>query len=319
MDPIPILIGIALVAVLMVGLIIFRSGRSDQATTVAPQTHFDLGPAVRRALGSGLGDDAWSAIEEALLAADVGLEATSDIVSAARRGVPRDADEARQMLRRALRAELKGEDRVLHLEGAPSVVVVVGVNGTGKTTSIAKLASRLLAEGLTVVLGAADTFRAAAGEQLQEWGVRVGAPVVTGQQGGDPASVAFDAIQSARGKGADVVIVDTAGRLHGNRNLMEELAKIHRVAGGDDVSEVLLVLDATLGQNALAQVAEFSAAVPISGLILTKLDGTAKGGVVIAVERALGVPVKMIGVGEHLDDLRSFDPDSFVDSLLEGT
>jgi fused signal recognition particle receptor len=168
-----------------------------------------------------------------------------------------------------------------------------------------------------VTLGAADTFRAAAGEQLQTWGDRVGVQVVRGQEGGDPASVAYDTLDSARAKGVDVVIIDTAGRLHGKKNLMAELEKIHRVAGGDQVSEVLLVLDATAGQNGLTQVQEFSTAVPITGIVLTKLDGTARGGIVIAVERTLGVPVKLVGTGEGLDDLLPFEPDSFVDALLE--
>jgi fused signal recognition particle receptor len=194
---------------------------------------------------------------------------------------------------------------------------VVGVNGTGKTTTIAKLAHRLGREGRTVVLGAADTFRAAAGEQLAAWGERIGVPVVTGQEGGDPAAVAHDTLDSARARQVDVAIIDTAGRLHGKKNLMAELQKIHRVAGGDRVDEVLLVLDATAGQNGLAQVREFTAAVPVSGIVLTKLDGSAKGGIVIAVERSLGVPVKYVGVGEGVDDLVEFDPDGFVDSLLE--
>ncbi|HEY6635353.1 MAG TPA: signal recognition particle-docking protein FtsY, partial [Acidimicrobiia bacterium] len=188
---------------------------------------------------------------------------------------------------------------------------------TGKTTTIAKLARRLQTEGKTVILGAGDTFRAAAAEQLGTWGERLGVPVVRGQEGGDPASVAFDTLESARARGVDVVIVDTAGRLHGKKNLMAEMQKIHRVAGGEAVDEVLLVLDATAGQNGLTQVSEFSDAVPLSGIVLTKLDGTARGGIVVAVERSLGVPVKFVGTGEGLDDLDPFDPDSFVDSLLE--
>jgi fused signal recognition particle receptor len=191
------------------------------------------------------------------------------------------------------------------------------VNGTGKTTSIAKLAKRLQDAGMSVILGAADTFRAAGAEQLQTWGRRLGVRVVRGEEGGDPASVAFDTVDSARATGVDVVIIDTAGRLHDKKNLMSELQKIHLVAGGPDVSEVLLVLDATAGQNGLVQVREFLAAVPVSGIVLTKLDGTARGGIVVAVERTLGVPVKLVGVGEGIDDLLAFDPDRFVDSLLE--
>ena len=196
--------------------------------------------------------------------------------------------------------------------------LVIGVNGTGKTTTVAKLAKHLVDDGKTVILGAADTYRAAAAEQLQLWGDRVHADVVTGQVGGDPASVAFDTIASARAKEVDVVIIDTAGRLHAKKNLMAELHKIHRVAAGDgQVDEVLLVLDATAGQNGLTQVREFAETVPLTGIVLTKLDGTARGGIVIAVEKDLGVPVKLIGLGEGLDDLAPFEPDIFVTSLLE--
>jgi fused signal recognition particle receptor len=209
-------------------------------------------------------------------------------------------------------------DRSLHERDKPSVWLVIGVNGTGKTTTVAKLAKHLVDDGKTVILGAADTYRAAAAEQLQLWGDRVHADVVTGQVGGDPASVAFDTIASARAKEVDVVIIDTAGRLHAKKNLMAELHKIHRVAAGDgQVDEVLLVLDATAGQNGLTQVREFAETVPLTGIVLTKLDGTARGGIVIAVEKDLGVPVKLIGLGEGLDDLAPFDPDIFVTSLLE--
>ncbi|MGH8913300.1 MAG: signal recognition particle-docking protein FtsY, partial [Acidimicrobiia bacterium] len=251
--------------------------------------------------------------------ADVGFEATTSVVAAVRAFNPETTDEARAALAGRLRSELGEKDRELHLDGAPSVILVVGVNGTGKTTTIAKLAARLDAQGKSVVIAAGDTFRAAAAAQLQTWGDRLGLQVVTGQEGGDPASVAFDAIGSARAKGADVVIVDTAGRLHAKKNLMAELTKIHRVASGErgDVDEVLLVLDATGGQNGVTQVREFTSAVPVSGIVLTKLDGTAKGGIVIAVERQLGVPVKFVGLGEGVDDLEPFDPDGFVADLLE--
>ena len=268
--------------------------------------------------GSGLDDSTWVEIEEALLAADVGVDATAHIVAGIRSARPETAEEAKDELSSLLVAELDTEHRDLSLRSRPSVMLVVGVNGSGKTTTIAKLAKRLQDDGKTVILGAADTFRAAAGEQLQTWGDRVGVEVVSGQEGGDPASVAFDTVASAKAKAADVVIVDTAGRLHGKKNLMAELAKIHRVASGDgEADEVLLVLDATTGQNGLAQVREFADAVPVSGIVLTKLDGTAKGGIVIAVEKELGVPVKFIGVGEGMDDLVPFEPDSFVTALLE--
>jgi len=276
-----------------------------------------LGATIRRALGSGLDEATWDDIESALLAADVGIESTTSVMTTVRRSHPDTTERARVAIRNALRDELVDADRALDLEGSPASIVVVGVNGTGKTTTIAKLAKRFMDSGTTVTLGAADTFRAAAGEQLGSWGDRIGAQVVRGQEGGDPASVAYDTLESARAKGIDVVIIDTAGRLHAKKNLMAELQKIYRVAGGDEVSEVLLVLDATAGQNGLAQVREFAKAVPISGIVLTKLDGTAKGGIVIAIERALGVPVKFVGVGEGPDDLVVFDPDTFVDSLVE--
>jgi len=311
-----------IVVLVAVGLVSARR-RADQDTVAAPPRppaappRYGLGQAIRRALGTRLDEGTWDSIEDALIAADVGVAASSEIVAEVRAAHPGTVEEARQGISDALESELSGRDRSLNLDGAPAVVVVVGVNGTGKTTTIAKLAKRLLGEGKTVTLGAADTFRAAAAEQLQTWGGRVGAQVDRGQEGGDPASVAFDAIDSARAKGVDVVIIDTAGRLHGKKNLMSELEKIYRVSGGDDVAEVLLVLDATAGQNGLAQVAEFSHAVPISGIVLTKLDGTARGGIVVAVERSLGVPVKFVGVGEGMDDIEPFDPASFVHSLME--
>ena len=322
MDRALLIAAVAVVIVALVaGLLIWQRRSApaldDTKSAPAPPARSALGAALRRALGSGLDEDSWDTIESALLAADVGVAATGDMMSMLHEASPDNGEEARIALRDGLRAELAGKNREIRLVGSPASIVVVGVNGTGKTTTIAKLAKRLKDEGKSVTLGAADTFRAAAGEQLQTWGDRVGVQVVRGQEGGDPASVAYDALDSARARGVDVVIIDTAGRLHGKKNLMAELEKIHRVAGGDRVSEVLLVLDATAGQNGLTQVQEFSAAVPITGIVLTKLDGTARGGIVIAVERTLGVPVKLVGTGEGLDDLLAFEPVSFVDALLE--
>lgn len=317
----PLLITVAVVAVaLIVGLLLWQRGSTRQVgdtSPIATPVRSALGATIRRALGSGLEEATWDDIESALLAGDVGIESTTRIMTSVRRSHPDTTEGARVAIRNALRDELVDGDRDLDLMGSPASIVVVGVNGTGKTTTIAKLAKRFMDSGITVTLGAADTFRAAGGEQLESWGDRIGAQVVRGQEGGDPASVAYDTLESARAKGIDVVIIDTAGRLHAKKNLMAELQKIYRVAGGDDVSEVLLVLDATAGQNGLAQVREFAKAVPISGIVLTKLDGTAKGGIVIAIERALGVPVKFVGVGEGPDDLVVFDPDAFVDSLVE--
>lgn len=322
MDTPTLIIGVVVLLAIVVVGVVFATRRQPGTAVTAPEatpakTRSALGSAVRRVFGSGLSDETWDSLEEALLAADVGVSASTDIVAGVRSSHPEDAETARQALSAALKGELAGKDRGLRLSGSPSVILVVGVNGTGKTTTIAKLTRRLQTEGKTVILGAGDTFRAAAAEQLGTWGERLGVHVVRGQEGGDPASVAFDTLESARARGVDVVIVDTAGRLHGKKNLMAEMQKIHRVAGGDAVDEVLLVLDATAGQNGLAQVSEFSNAVPLSGIVLTKLDGTARGGIVVAVERSLGVPVKFVGSGEGLDDLDPFDPDSFVDSLLE--
>lgn len=320
MDGPALIIVAAVVVALIVGLLLWQRSSTrpvEDITPAAPPIRSALGSAIRRALASGLDEGTWEEIESALLAADVGVEATTVIVSSVRQSRPEGVDEARAAIRNALRAELVEADRSLMLTGTPASIVVVGVNGTGKTTTIAKLAKRFQDSDKKVTLGAADTFRAAAGEQLQTWGDRVGSQVVRGQEGGDPASVAYDTLESARAKGMDVVIIDTAGRLHGKKNLMAELQKIYRVAGGDEVSEVLLVLDATAGQNGLAQVREFANAIPISGIVLTKLDGTAKGGIVVAIERTLDVPVKLVGTGEGLDDLFVFDPDAFVDSLME--
>ena len=320
MDAPSLIIVLVLVALVVGGLVAVRRRKPPRIEGLEPTTapQAGLGAALRRLWGAGPDEEIWERLEETLLAADVGVAATERVIAGVRSDGPTSFEEARDALASRLRAEMAGRDRDLHLDGSPATVLVVGVNGTGKTTTIAKLAKRLGDQGKTVVLAAADTFRAAAGEQLERWADRVGVPVVTGQHGGDPAAVAHDAVASARARGADVVLIDSAGRLHARKDLMAELAKIHRVAGGErGVDEVLLVIDATSGQNVVSQVRVFAEAVPVSGLVLTKLDGTARGGIVVAVEQELDVPVKLIGVGEGLDDLVPFEPDRFVSSLLE--
>ena len=235
-----------------------------------------------------------------------------------RRRHPEDGSAARAILRDELLEELADQDRTVHRFGKPAVIVVVGVNGVGKTTTIAKLAARLREDGAEALLGAADTFRAAADTQLRTWADRVGTEIVSAEPGSDPASVAFDAYTAARTRGKDVVIVDTAGRLHSKANLMAELGKIVRVLEKEagKIDEVLLVLDATTGQNGLAQARQFTESVGVTGIVLTKMDGTAKGGIVIGVEKDLSIPVKFIGVGEGVDDLIPFEPEAFIDALL---
>jgi len=263
-------------------------------------------------------DAAWERLEEALIAADVGVPSTAELVRRLEaRAEVGDLSEA--LVEEA--AELLGEPGRLGLDGQPSVILVVGVNGTGKTTTIGKLANRLREHGRSVVLGAADTFRAAAEEQLEIWAERSGADFVGGERGGDPAAVAYDAIETATRKGRDVVIVDTAGRLHTQANLMEELAKVRRVIAQKlegAPNETLLVVDATTGQNGVQQARLFGDAVGVTGVALTKLDGSAKGGVAIAIANELALPVKLIGVGEGLDDLRPFDPKDFARALISG-
>jgi fused signal recognition particle receptor len=300
--------------------------RDDAPAPVATGVGAGLAP-TRKALGARLGslfrrdldESFWSGLEEALVSADVGVAAAVAVVERVRGDRPADAAAARAALRAELIAAFEGRDRSLRLTGDPSVIVVVGVNGSGKTTTIAKLGARLAAQGGAPLLGAADTFRAAAAEQLGTWADRLGLDLVSGQAGADPASVAFDAYSAARARGRGVVIVDTAGRLHSKRNLMDELGKVVRVLEREagEVGEVLLVLDGTTGQNGIAQARAFTEAVGVTGVAVTKLDGTARGGVAIAVETELGIPVKLIGVGERVEDLIPFDPEAFVDALLE--
>ncbi len=265
-------------------------------------------------------------IEEALVSADVGVEASAEIVerlrAANRSGELLDGGQAIPFLRREMAAMLAGESRdVAWAPSGPTVILVCGVNGSGKTTSVAKLAGLLVAEGKSVVLAACDTFRAAAVEQLSAWGGRVGVPVVKQATGADPAAVAFDAAEAAVARKVDVLLVDTAGRLHTQENLMKELEKISRVIGKKIPGaphEVVLVLDATVGQNAVQQAKTFRAAVPVSGLFLAKMDGTARGGAVFAIRREVPVPVKFIGVGERFEDIERFDPQAFVDAIFGG-
>lgn len=295
------------------------AGRLARTRTLLTSALVDL-------VGAGLDDAAWERLEEGLIAADVGVQATTAVVADVRRfareqGV-RDVDGVRGLLRAALVAELSAGSRALgrRTGGGPTVWFVTGVNGAGKTTTIGKLAAREVADGQRVVLAAADTFRAAAAEQLGIWAERTGAELVRGAEGADPASVAYAGADAALASDADLLIVDTAGRLQNRRELMDELGKVARVlakrAGGID--ETLLVLDGTVGQNGIAQAEAFHAAVDVTGVAITKLDGSSRGGVVVAVQRQLGLPVKLVGLGEGVDDLQGFDPDAYVDGLLAG-
>ncbi|KLO28730.1 cell division protein FtsY [Mycolicibacter heraklionensis] len=301
-------------------------GRMERLRGRLAKSQNALGRSMLGLLGGGdLDEDSWQDVEDTLLVADLGPVVTESVVTQLRGrlagGQVRTEAEARAVLRDVLIAELQPglerSIRALPHDDHPSVLLVVGVNGTGKTTTVGKLARVLVADGRRVVLGAADTFRAAAADQLQTWAARVGAEVVRGAEGADPASVAFDAVDKGVSEGADVVVIDTAGRLHTKTGLMDELGKVKRVVERRAaVDEVLLVLDATIGQNGLAQARVFADVVDITGVVLTKLDGTAKGGIVFRVQQELGVPVKLVGLGEGPDDLAPFEPGAFVDALL---
>lgn len=301
-------------------------GRLERLRGRLSKSQNALGRSMLGLLGGGdLDEDSWEAVEDTLLIADLGPVVTESVVAALRSrmasaGARTEAD-ARAVLREVLIEQLQPDldrsIRALPHADKPSVLLVVGVNGTGKTTTVGKLARVLVADGRRVVLGAADTFRAAAADQLQAWASRVGAQVVRGAEGADPASVAFDAVDAGIESGADVVVIDTAGRLHTKTGLMDELGKVKRVVSRrTQVDEVLLVLDATIGQNGLPQARVFAEVVDITGVALTKLDGTAKGGIVFRVQQELGVPVKLVGLGEGPDDLAPFEPAAFVDALL---
>lgn len=268
-------------------------------------------------------DDLYEELEEILITSDVGVGTTEQILEELQEAVRRekitDPEEARKALMRIL-ADMIGEGEPLNLSTAPSVVLVIGVNGVGKTTSIAKIANLLKRDGKKVILAAADTFRAAAIDQIAVWADRVGVELIRHDEGSDPASVVYDAVSAAKSRGADVLIVDTAGRLHNKKNLMDELAKINRIISRelpDAARETLLILDATTGQNAVIQASEFKNAADITGLVLTKLDGTAKGGIVFSIKRELDIPVKFIGVGEQMEDLQVFQADEFVRAMFE--
>lgn len=317
-----VIAGIVVLAV--VGLVLFLSRRRKQPAKVdlaqrlaTPRRGF--GEALRNVFTrQRINDEFWFSLEEGLVALDLGVSTANAFVSKIKATAPADADGVRRQLQVMLAGAFAGKERSLHLPGRPAVVLVVGVNGTGKTTTIAKLAAHLQTEGRTALLGAADTFRAGADTQLRTWADRVGVEVVGGQGGGDPAAVAFDAYQAAKARGRDVVLIDTAGRLHSKQNLMAELGKVVRVLNREagQLDEVLLVLDASTGQNGVAQVKVFTEAVGVTGIVLTKVDGTAKGGIVVAVEQELGVPVKFIGVGEGVEDLLPFQPEDFVQALM---
>ena len=273
---------------------------------------------------SHIDDDFYEELEEILVMGDIGIHATEEIIENLKKKVKenhiKEPADCRELLINSIKEQMYVGDTAYRFEEETSVVLVIGVNGVGKTTTIGKLAGKLKSQGKKVILGAADPFRAAAGEQLTEWANRAGVEIVGGQEGSDPGSVVYDAVQAAKARKADVLLCDTAGRLHNKKNLMEELKKINRILEKEypeAYRETLVVLDATTGQNALVQAKQFSEAAEITGIVLTKMDGTAKGGIAVAIHSELGIPVKYIGVGESIDDLQKFDADQFVDALFE--
>ena len=272
---------------------------------------------------SSIDEDFYEELEEILIMGDLGVHATTEILENLRAKVKeqhiKEPAQCKELLISSIKEQMDVGETAYQFEHETSVVLVIGVNGVGKTTSIGKLAGKLKDQGKRVVIAAADTFRAAAGEQLNEWANRAGVDMIGGQEGADPAAVVYDAVQAAKARNADVLLCDTAGRLHNKKNLMEELKKIHRVLEKEypeAFRETLVVLDGTTGQNALAQAKQFSEVADISGIILTKMDGTAKGGIAVAIQSELGIPVKYIGVGETIDDLQKFDSEQFVNALF---
>lgn len=272
---------------------------------------------------SSIDDDFYDEIEEILVMGDIGINATTSIIENLKKKVKeqriKEPSECKQLLINSIKEQMRVEETAYRFEHETSVVLVIGVNGVGKTTSVGKLAGKLKDQGKKVVLGAADTFRAAASEQLTEWANRAGVDIIYGGEGADPAAVVYDAVAAAKARKADVLLCDTAGRLHNKKNLMEELRKINKIIDRefpDAFKETLIVLDGTTGQNALEQARQFKEVADVTGIILTKLDGTAKGGIAVAIQSELGVPVKYIGVGEGIDDLQKFDSDEFVNALF---
>ena len=273
---------------------------------------------------SHIDDDFYEELEEILIMGDLGVRATENIIEDLQKKVKeqhiKEPADCKQLLIESIKDQMKVEETAYRFENEKSVVLVIGVNGVGKTTTVGKLAGKLKAQGKRVVIAGADTFRAAAGDQLKEWANRAGVDMIGAAEGADPGSVVYDATQAAKARNADVLLVDTAGRLHNKKNLMNELGKINRVIEREypeAFRETLVVLDGTTGQNALAQAREFKAVTDITGIILTKLDGTAKGGIAVAIQSELGIPVKYIGVGESIDDLQKFDADQFVNALFD--
>ncbi len=306
-----------------------RGGKDEEKTKQATEkTRRGLfGQVTSLFRGAKLDEELWEQVEELLISADVGVESTMDLVDRLRERVRSErsstSEEALDLLKEEMVDMIRVEDsdRRLEVDEKPLVLLVVGVNGVGKTTSIAKLVNLYQEDGQKVLVGAADTFRAAATEQIQAWGQRLGTDVIAHRAGADPGAVAFDTIQAAKSRGADVVIIDTAGRLHTKTNLMEELKKIQRIVARQGVEQnmrILLALDATTGQNGLYQARAFTEALDCAGVILSKLDGTAKGGIVIAITKELGLPVLYIGTGEQPDDIAAFDAEDFVNALFEG-
>lgn len=289
------------------------------------KTRNNIMTGVDQAFGlTSIDEDFWEELEEALIMADLGVNTTMSIIEDLQAKVAdlrlKEPSEVKGLLKEELKAQMALEDMAYDFEDKPSVILVIGVNGVGKTTTIGKLAMRYKKQGKKVILGAADTFRAAAIEQLTEWANRSQVDIIAQQANSDPGAVVYDAIQAAKARNADILICDTAGRLHNKKNLMDELAKIFKIIDreySEAHREVLLVLDSTTGQNALQQAKQFKEIAPVTGIVLTKLDGTAKGGIAIAIQSELKLPVKFIGVGEGVDDLQNFDPNEFVDALFE--